>query len=190
MSTLSLEKLSFTFVTRDEFMPVFNEHREKIFAENNDINYSVHWSEEETAKFKDLQSKCKTEVRSFLLCKDEDKIIGWSFGYQKDAEEFYMVNSAVFPEYRNRGVYTKLLEMIIEKAAEEGFQIVSSFHHASNNAIIIPKLKAGFKIVGMKINPRFGTLVELHYFTNEKVGQILDYRTGSTKKLPPTSRGL
>jgi ribosomal protein S18 acetylase RimI-like enzyme len=190
MSTTSLDNLTFTFVTREEFMPVFNELRAKIFVENNDINYSVHWSDEETAKFKDLQSKCSTEVRSFLLCKDEDKIIGWSFGFQKDAEEFYMVNSAVFPEYRNMGVYKKILEMIIEKATDEGFQIISSFHHASNNAIIIPKLKAGFKIVGMKLNPRFGTLIELHYFTNEKVGQILDYRTGYSKKIPLTSKGL
>lgn len=95
-----------------------------------------------------------------------------------------MVNSAVLPEYRQMGIYTKLLSMMIDKAASDGFQIVSSIHHASNNAILIPKLKLGFKVVGMKIHARFGTLLELHYYTNEKVGKVIDYRTGFSKNLP------
>jgi ribosomal protein S18 acetylase RimI-like enzyme len=184
MDKPSFNELTFNLVTREEFVPVFRELRPTIFSENNDIDYSTYWSEEEHTKFKDLQSMCKTEVRSYLLCKDGEKIIGWSFGFQKDAEEFYMVNSAVIPEYRNLGVYKKLLSMIIDKAKAEGFQIVSSIHHASNNAILIPKLKIGFKIIGMKIHARFGTLLELHYYTNEKVGQVLDYRTGYTRNLP------
>lgn len=184
MSKKNFDNLTFAFVTRDEFTPVFRDLRSTVFAENNDVDYSAYWSEEERLKFKDLQAMCKTEVRSYLLCKDEDKIVGWSFGYQKDAEEFYMVNSAVLSEYRNRGIYNHLLELMIEKAKKEGFQIISSTHHASNNAILIPKLKFGFKIVGMKLNPRFGTLIDLHYYTNEKVGSVLDYRTGYSKNLP------
>jgi ribosomal protein S18 acetylase RimI-like enzyme len=184
MKKSNLGNLSFTFVTREEFMPIFIELRPKIFSENNDIDNSVYWSEEEKIKNKDLQAKCKTEVRSYLLCKDEMKVVGWSFGFQKDGEEFYMVNSAVIPEYRNRGIYKSLLTMMIEKAKSDGFQIVSSMHHASNNAILIPKLKIGFKIVGMKLNVRFGTLIELHYYTNENISKVLDYRTGFSKNLP------
>ena len=184
MNKVSFEKLSFAFVTREEFFPIFSELRPTVFSENNDINYSSYWSEEESAKNKDLQSKFKTEVRSYLFCKDGDKVVGWSFGFQKDAEEFYMVNSAVIPEYRNIGIYKNLLSMMLEKAKTDGFQIVSSNHHASNNAILIPKLKVGFKIVGMKLNARFGTLIELHYYTNEKVSKILDYRSGYSKDLP------
>ncbi|NOT78662.1 MAG: GNAT family N-acetyltransferase [Bacteriovoracaceae bacterium] len=184
MNKSSFDNLTFTFVTRDEFTPVFRELRPTVFSENNDVDYSTYWSDEEHAKFKDLQAMCKTEVRSYLLCKDGEKIVGWSFGFQKDAEEFYMVNSAVLPDYRNRGIYKHLLELIIEKARKEGFQIISSTHHASNNAILIPKLKFGFKIMGMRLHPRFGTLIDLHYYTNEKVGQVLDYRTGYTKDLP------
>lgn len=124
------------------------------------------------------------DIRSYLLCRDGVKVVGWSFGFQKDAEEFYMTNSAVIPEYRKMGIYKTLLSMMVEKAKNYGFQIVSSNHHASNNAILIPKLKLGFKIVGMKLNPRFGTLIELHYYTNHKVSKILDYRTGYSKDLP------
>ncbi len=185
MTKINFNELTFSFVTREEFTPVFKDLRPKLFSENNDIDYANYWTEEETEKFKTLQSMCKTEVRSYLLCKHNNEVIGWSFGFQKDAEDFYMVNSAVLPEYRNIGVYKKLLNMMIEKAKDDGFQIVSSIHHASNNAILIPKLKVGFKIVGMKLNPRFGTLLELHFYTNEKVRKVLDYRTGYTKNLPP-----
>lgn len=181
---MKLEDLNFIFVSREEFIPVFSELRPKVFSENNDVDYSIYWSEDELQKNKDLQTKCKTEIRSYLFCKHEDKIVGWSFGFQKDGEDFYMVNSAVLPEYRQMGVYTKLLSMMLDKAKTDGFQIVSSIHHASNNAILIPKLKLGFKIVGMKIHARFGTLLELHYYTNEKVGKVIDYRTGFSKNLP------
>lgn len=180
----TLEDLNFTFVSREEFIPVLTELRPKVFSENNDVDYSAYWSEEELAKNKELQSKFKTEVRSYLFCKHEDKVVGWSFGFQKDGEEFYMVNSAVLPEYRKMGIYTNLLSMMLEKAKNDGFQVVSSIHHASNNAILIPKLKVGFKVVGMKMHVRFGTLLELHYYTNEKVAKVLDYRTGFSKDLP------
>lgn len=184
MENLTLKDFTFSFITREEFLSFYSELRPKVFAENNDVNSADYWSEEEIAKNKDLTSKFKTEVRSYLVCKYQDQVAGWSFGYQKDGEEFYMVNSAVIPEFRNKGIYNHLLSMIVEKAKSEGFQIVSSIHHASNNAIIIPKLKYGFKISGMKINPRFGTLIELHYFTNEKINKIMDYRTGERKHLP------
>ena len=78
MSNLSFDNLTFTFVTREEFIPVFRELRPTVFSENNDVDYSTYWSTEEHAKFKDLQAMCKTEVRSYLLCKDEEKIVGWS----------------------------------------------------------------------------------------------------------------
>lgn len=183
MNIMNFENLSFTFVSREEFIPVFRELRPTVFNENNDIDLNSYWSEEEKTKNNELQQMCKTEIRSYLLCKDGEKVAGWSFGVQKDAEEFYMVNSAVMPEYRNLGIYKSMLDLIIEKAKKEGFQVISSIHHASNNAILIPKLKIGFKIVGLKINPRFGTLLELHYFTNEKISKIMDYRTGYSKNL-------
>ena len=176
--------LNYSFVTSEEFMPLFRENRPKLFGENNDVNYALYWSDEEHEKFKALQKKCSTDIRFYLLCKDGDKVAGWSWGTQLDAEEFYMVNSAVFPEYRNRGVYKTMMNMMIAKAKDEGFQIISSKHRATNNAVLVPKLKAGFKLIAMKLHPRFGVLVELHYYTNEKMNGLLDYRTGESKDFP------
>lgn len=179
-----IQDLTFEFATREEFLPVFRALRPKLFGELGEVDPMSYWSEEEFEKNKNLQSKCHTEVRFYLLCKDKDEVIGWSYGVQKDAEEFYMVNSAVFPEYRKSGIYNYMLKLVTDKAKEEGFQVISSLHQASNNPVLIPKLKYGFKIVGMRIHPRFGILIELHYYTNEKVEKIYEYRTGQAKSLP------
>lgn len=184
MQMNTLENLNFEFVSKEDFIPIFEVLRPKIFSENNDVNYSRYWSEEEMRKFKDLQTKYKTEIRYYLLCKNGEEVVGWSWGLQVDGEEFYMVNSAVMPEYRKRGIYRKLLSLILDKAKNDGFQIISSKHHATNNAILIPKLKMGFKIVSMKVHPRFGVLLELHYYNNEKVEKLLDYRSGFVKEIP------
>lgn len=73
---IKLEDLNFPFVSREEFIPVFSELRPKVFSENNDVDYSIYWSEEELQKNKDLQSKFKSEIRSYLFCKHEDKVVG------------------------------------------------------------------------------------------------------------------
>ncbi len=179
-----MNSLAYTFVNAEEFTPIFRENRPKLFAENNDVNYALYWSDEEAAKFKALQSQVSGGLRLYILCHEGEKLVGWSFGVQKDAEEFYMVNSAVFPDYRNLGVYKAMMSKMIVKARNEGFQIIYSLHRATNNAVLVPKLKAGFKLVAMKIHPRFGVLVELHYYTNEKMNGLLDYRVGEVKDYP------
>lgn len=178
--------LTYKFVSDEEFSPIFKENRPKIFEENNDVNYMAYWSDEEYEKFKILHKRSANNLCFNLLCYDEEKLVGWSWGKQKDGEEFYMVNSAVFPEYRNRGIYKELMKRMIDKAKDEGFMTISSLHRATNNAVIVPKLKAGFKIVSMKIHARFGVLIELHYYVNEETNNLLDYRVGETKEIPKT----
>lgn len=179
-----IQDLTFTFVTREEFLPIFRVLRPRLFGELGEVDTMSYWSEEEFEKNKELHSKCSTEVRAYLLCKDKEEVIGWSYGIQKDGEEFYMVNSAVFPEYRKMGIYNHMLKLVADKAKSEGFQIISSLHQASNNPVLVPKLKFGFNIVGMRVHPRFGILLELHYYTNEKVKKVYEYRTGQAKNLP------
>ena len=56
--------------------------------------------------------------------------------------------------------------------------MISSKHSATNNRVIIPKLKAGFVISGLEISDRYGTLVRLEYFTNPKRRELMDFRSG------------
>ena len=93
----------------------------------------------------------------------QDQMIGWHFGHATDAETYYMKNSAVLPEFREKGLYGKLLHCVLEKVRHEEFQVVTSLHHPNNPGVLIPKLKAGFVITGMHFHERFRSLVELRY---------------------------
>ncbi|UYL10199.1 GNAT family N-acetyltransferase [Bdellovibrio sp. SKB1291214] len=95
---------------------------------------------------------------------DGETPIGWHVGYATDPETFYMKNSAVLSEYRNRGIYSKLLEFVLTEIQREGFQVVTSIHHGNNPAVLIPKLKRGFIISGTHFHEKFRFMIELKYF--------------------------
>lgn len=107
-----------------------------------------------------------------------DQFCGWTIGEQQADGVFYMRNSAIFPEHRRKGLYSALLDKTLQSARNKGFQAVRSRHKATNNEVIIPKLKAGFKITGFEISDIFGTLVHLTLFLNPLREQVLDYRVG------------
>ena len=116
-----------------------------------------------------------------LAIYDEDRLIGWSWGRQEAPDRFYMVNSGLVEEYRGRGIYTALLPVILDRVSEKGFQVVCSRHTATNNAVLIPKLRAGFVITGMELSDTFGTLVCLSYFFNPLRRKALDFRSGQER---------
>ena len=58
------------------------------------------------------------------------------------------------------------------------FKEIFSRHNATNNPVIIPKLKMGFIISGLEVSDTFGTLLQVKYYTNEKRRDIMDFRTG------------
>lgn len=93
----------------------------------------------------------------------QDQMIGWHYGHASDPETYYMQNSAILPDYRNQGLYGKLLSAVLEKVQNEEFQVITSLHHPNNAAILIPKLKAGFVITGIQLHERFRYLIELRY---------------------------
>lgn len=97
---------------------------------------------------------------------DGSEPIGWHVGYATDAETFYMKNSAVLHEYRNKGIYSRLLEFVLNEVKKEGFQVVTSIHHGNNPAVLVPKLKKGFVISGCEFHEKFRFLIELKFFFN------------------------
>jgi hypothetical protein len=107
-----------------------------------------------------------------------ETIIGWHCGDQQSATEFYMRNTGILPEYQGKGIYTAMLKVIPQIIGDFGFQVISSEHNATNNRVIVPKLKAGFIISALKISDRFGTLVRLEKYTNASRQALMDYRSG------------
>ena len=173
--------INYKFISKDEFLPLFKQYRLEIFQNNNDIDLNSLYTTIEKERTSELDKMCSTQYRLYLTVWDNNKLIGWSWGFQITGIEFYMCNSAVFPEYRRKGIYTELIKKVISKAQEDGFQEITSKHHPDNNAVIIPKLKAGFIIQGFEINPRFGLLVNLIFYKSKEILNIHNQRTGFKK---------
>ena len=110
-----------------------------------------------------------------------EEFIGWHFGYQVNQWEFYMCNTGVLEEHRRKGIYSSLLEFVLSECKQAGFQEISSRHNASNNQVIIPKLKSDFVISSLEVSDVFGVLVQLKYYTNPK--EKRDYRFQNWPKI-------
>ncbi len=173
--------IEYKFVEAAECIPFFSEHRSKVFSNDFDFDIGKALSDEEKQKRKNHFSRLKDTIRLYLVAKSEGQIIAWSFGIQKSADDYYMINSAVLEGYRQEGIYTKMLEKTVEKLTEIGFQRIYSLHKMSNNAILIAKLKFGFMITGFEVTDTFGNLVELSYYTNPIRRELLEVRMGSRK---------
>lgn len=135
----------------------------------------------ELAQQNKLRSKFPKTLKINLGLYYKNKFVGWSWGFQEQATVYYMCNSAVLPTHRNKGLYTCLMKEMINRATAKGFTTIYSRHIMTNNDIIIPKLKCGFKITGTELNERFGTMIVLSYFKNKMQNEILDFRSGLKK---------
>ncbi|MGE3684014.1 MAG: GNAT family N-acetyltransferase [Bdellovibrionales bacterium] len=115
----------------------------------------------------------------------ESKLIGFTYGWQLDEYSYYMAASLILPEYQRQGLYSELLKYTIEFTRAKGFQTITSKHKATNNAVIIPKLKAGFLITGLELSDIMGTMIGLTYLHNSHRRDLLNARAGFK---PPTER--
>jgi GNAT superfamily N-acetyltransferase len=169
-------------VSSFEFSLIFKEYRQKIFNQDLDFHFLEALSEGEKESRNRLADNLRAVYQLHFLIYHEDVLIGWSFGVQRSQEEFHMVNTAIFPEFQGRGVYSRFLAHLLEFLSKQGFQVVSSRHRPSNVKVLVPKLKAGFLITGMQVTDIFGVLVELSYYFNQARADALRYRMGSRLK--------
>ncbi len=166
-------------LTPAEFGPLIREHARAVFAHDHSYRIDDALSETETEQMASLAARMGKPFRLYLGAFDPaGNILGWTWGEQQSKTTFYMVNSAVLAPHRRRGIYTALMRRCIDTVRARGFQLIYSRHNATNNAVIIPKLKAGFVIAKLEVDDRFGVLVHLHLYTNPTRRKVMDYRTG------------
>lgn len=118
----------------------------------------------------------QTSKKLKIAAYDGDRIVGLSYGASVNKHRFVMQVSLVEKEYRGQGIYTRMLDCILENAYE--FDEIDSFHHQFNNVIISKKLRHGFYIIGMETSPAVGPLIKMRYFNNRKLFNIMCFRTG------------
>lgn len=164
---------------QEEFFPLVNKYHEEVYENTQTFRLTDALNEGEKKSLKNLEGKLQDIVRLNYGLYCGDKFAGWSWGYQMDASRFYMCNSAVLPQFRRQGFYRKLLEKVVDHVSGLGFQEIFSRHHATNNAVLIPKLQYGFIIKGMEMNDLHGILIHLAYFPRETRRKMMDYRTGN-----------
>lgn len=115
---------------------------------------------------------------------EDDTLIGGTVALVTRPAVLFMQTSAVAPSHRRRGVYTALARHIIGWAREQGFAEVTSKHLATNNPILIAKLKLGFHIVGLELIPEWGTLVSLALPLDPSREALYGYRAGALPAPP------
>jgi len=169
--------LQFKQIDNETFDAFFSVNRSKVF--DNSITYNIvkTLSIDEKKTSNRLLKEFKTERINYFFTENQE-IIGWSWGYYKDIDEFYMVNTGIFKAYQNQGIYSKFLKYFIENLRKENIQKITSTHHATNNQVIVPKLKAGFLITGLELNTRFGMMINLTYFFNKTQQKLINHRVG------------
>lgn len=166
----------FRDASAEDISTFYNKNSGKVFADTFEINVDKWLTDQEKQKRLTNVIKSRFSLRAFIL--KENEIIGWHIGWQLDEECYFMCDTGIFKEHQGKGIYTALLPKLLEIFKEKGFQKVVSKHHAANNNIIIPKLKAGFVITGFEIDERFGLFVTMAYIFNEKRLEAYQFRTG------------
>lgn len=165
-------------LSAEKFNAVFDQYHHQVFAKTFAFNEQAVLTEAENAAANELRSRFRERFALRLGVYHEGEIVGWHVGLQDNWARFYMMNTGVLPAHQRHGIYTALLPYVIERVKNEGFQYIYSRHHPTNNAVIIPKLKAGFHIVGFEITDTHGTLVHLAYYFNPTRRKAIQIRVG------------
>lgn len=165
-----------------EFQPLFREYRPKVFDGTFVYDPFDAMSAEEKESGARLRARLAGRFRLNLGVYQGDELVGWTFGVQESPshDTYYMVNTGVLPAHQGKGIYTALLQVVLEAVRTQGFQVVHSRHAATNARVLVPKLKAGFVVTGMELSDVFGTLVHLSYFFNPIRRKVLDVRAGQS----------
>lgn len=168
-------------IATEQFIPLWEPLAAEVFGKHQTFHFRQVLSDPEKTKLSSLGTLLGSPARINLAVFFKDKMVAWSFGFQESSDKFYVANSAILPEYRRRGFYKILIQKITEEACALGFQTIYSRHKASNNSVIIPKLKYGFLITGFEISDAFGLMIHLTYYPNKMRKKVIEYRTGHIK---------
>lgn len=154
-------------LTRADFQTLVLERTADYFQASCALDVQAGISVEEQTGIDARRTAFGTPPAMYYSIMHGTDVVGWCHLQQSDPDTLTMRNTAIDPAHRRKGLYTALLPIVISHARSEGYQRIVSTHHASNNAVIIPKLKAGFIITGLNINEKYGAMITLTYYVYE-----------------------
>lgn len=110
-----------------------------------------------------------------------DDLAAWCFCLATRIDTLHMASSAVLEPHRRRGLYTAMANAVIGLARDAGYNALSSHHVATNNSILIAKLKLDFHILGVELDARNGVLISMEYPLSEARRAVLRARSGEVR---------
>ena len=169
-------------ITAEEFNAAYAAKHEEYFKASLIVDVTSHLSDEDRQLAHERREAFPQAWRMQWALEHHGMLIGWTYGYQLDHETLYMCNTAIDAEHRRKGLYTRILQHVLEYARSLGYQLVTSKHYASNNSVLIPKLKAGFIITGMALDDKYGLMVHLTKYLHPEREAIAIRRIGETRQ--------
>ena len=79
-----------------------------------------------------------------------EQLVGWQYSHAQESV-ILMRDTGLLPAHQGLGVYSALLPRLLIHFTSSGYSEVRSRHQFQNSAAIVPKLKAGFVIVGTEV---------------------------------------
>lgn len=172
-------------VNAETWETFFNENVAQVFPDDQSLPLAPALTAADTAQHAALEQRQAGVLHLYFLLYDGERPIGWHFGFQRSALEYFMANTGVLPAYQGRGIYSAFLKFAVGRIGAEGFQFITSIHHCDNNAVLVPKLKAGFLLqaMGYLIQPMLleanhGAMVQLVYPVKEAFRPLFSARVG------------
>ena len=122
-----------------------NESHVKAVAELEKLCFSEPWSENSVA------SELKNKLALWLVAEEEGRVAGY-IGSQTCGEESDVMNVAVHPDFRRRGIAEALINDLVEQLNAIGSHSLTLEVRASNVPAISLYEKLGFAEVGRRKN--------------------------------------
>lgn len=117
-------------------------------------------------------------LEDFWVARDGQAVVMMACGHQIDGRVYRMWHTHVHPDHRGKGLYAEYLRRTLAYTRDLGFRVVVSEHAPSNNAVIIAKLKAGFRIYALEMNAGVGPSLCLRYYHDPVELAAYEYRCG------------
>jgi ribosomal-protein-alanine N-acetyltransferase len=114
-----------------------------LIADIERVCFSTPWSE------KSIEDSYCLDCNHFFVCESEGRIAGY-IGLSIAADEGYILNVAVLPEYRRKGIGEALVRYVITGFGDLAF--VTLEVRPSNTAAVALYQKLGFERVGERKN--------------------------------------
>ena len=123
-----------------------------------------------------LAEELENHCAAFLVAEDSvsGRVLGYA-GLMVVADEGYITNVAVFPEYRRQGIAAQILQVFVQFAAANHLAFLTLEVRPSNAAAIALYQGFGFEEVGRRKNyydlPKEDALILTKYFETGEAEQ-------------------